>query len=175
MKNYLVLSVLGAARSDLMCDVFRAVRECGCNVEDGRMSHLGSEFALFVMLSGGWDAIAKIEDTIPRLEKRLNISVSSRRATERKSKRKSMPYAVEVVSVNRVGVVLDISQFFSAREIGIEDMYAGSYEASHTGTEMFSLHITISIPTEISIASLRGEFMEFCDQLNIDSIMEPVK
>jgi glycine cleavage system transcriptional repressor len=40
---------------------------------------------------------------------------------------------------------------------------------------MFSLHMTISVPSNTSIAALRGEFMEFCDRLNLDSIMEPVK
>lgn len=175
MKNFLVLSVLGAARADLMLNVFRSFKECGCNVEEGRMSHLGNEFALIVMLSGTWDAIAKMEDLIPRIEKKFDITISARRTTTKSAQREAMPYAVEVVSVNRAGVVMDIAEFFHARAIGIEDMYAGSYAANHTGTEMFSLHITISIPVDLSIASLRGEFMEFCDHLNIDSIMEPVK
>ena len=40
---------------------------------------------------------------------------------------------------------------------------------------MFSLHVTISVPTNTSIAALRGEFMDLCDQLNLDAVMEPVK
>jgi glycine cleavage system transcriptional repressor len=40
---------------------------------------------------------------------------------------------------------------------------------------MFSLHMTISVPTNLYIAGLRGEFMDFCDHLNLDAIMEPVK
>ena len=175
MKNFFVISVLGSTQPDLMDKIFQAINDSGCNVEDGRMSRLGSEFALFVMLSGAWDAIAKIEDNIPKLEKKLNVSISFRRTEITKASSKSVPYAIEVVSVNRTGLVYDICQFFSSRDIGIEDMYSGSYEASHTGTEMFSLQLTISIPTEISIATMRGEFMEFCDQMNIDSIMEPVK
>ncbi len=175
MKKFFVISVLGSNRPDLMDTIFKAVNDCGCNVEDGRMSRLAGEFALFMMLSGPWDAIAKIEDTIPKLEKRLDISITIRRTETPQTSSPSMPYAVEVVSVNRAGLVYDICGFFSSREIGIEDMYSGTYLAAHTGTEMFSLQLTISIPTEISIATLRGDFMEFCDQLNIDSIMEPVK
>ncbi len=175
MKNFFVMSVLGSAQPDLMDKVFNAINEFGCNVEDGRMSRLGSELALFVMLSGSWDAIAKIESNIPKLEKKLNVSITFRRTEPRQATSPSVPYAIEVVSVNRAGLVYDISKFFSSREIAIEDMYSGVYQASHTGTDMFSLQLTISIPTEISIATLRGEFMEFCDQLNIDSIMEPVK
>lgn len=175
MKNFFVMSVLGSAQPDLMDKIFKALADCGCNVEDSRMSRLGTELALFVMLSGAWDAITKIESNIPKLEKNLNVSITFRRTEARQAISPSVPYAIEVVSVNRTGLVYDISSFFSSREIGIEDMYSGCYQASHTGTEMFSLQLTISIPTEISIATLRGEFMEFCDQLNIDSIMEPVK
>ncbi|MGH8473201.1 MAG: glycine cleavage system protein R, partial [Gammaproteobacteria bacterium] len=86
-----------------------------------------------------------------------------------------MPYAVEVVSIDHPGIVHDIAQFFSTRDINIEEMYTGSYSAAHTGTPMFSLHVTISVPTNTSIAALRGEFMDFCDQLNLDAVMEPVK
>lgn len=175
MKNFFVISVLGTTQPDLMDKVFEAVNDCGCNVEDGRMSRLGCEFALFVMLSGSWDAIAKIENNIPKLEKKLGVSISFRRTEAREAGSPSVPYAIEVISINRIGLVYDISRFFSSRDIGVEDMYSGSYQASHTGAEMFSLQLTISIPAEISIATLRGEFMEFCDQLNIDSIMEPVK
>ncbi len=169
------MSVLGSTQPNLMDKIFKAIKESGCNVEDGRMSSLGNELALFVMLSGTWDAVAKIESIIPRLERKLSVSITFRRTEARESTSPSVPYAIEVTSINRTGLVYDISNFFSNREIGIEDMYSGCYQAAHTGTEMFSLQLTISIPTEISIATLRGEFMEFCDQLNIDSIMEPVK
>jgi glycine cleavage system transcriptional repressor len=54
-------------------------------------------------------------------------------------------------------------------------MYTNSYHADHTGTSMFSLHMTINIPSRLSIAALRGEFMDFCDHLNLDAIIEPVK
>ncbi len=175
MKNFFVISILGSAKPDLADQIFKVVTDSGCSVEDGRMSHLGSELALFVMPSGTWDAIAKIETNIPKLEKKLKVKISFARTEARQSGTASMPYAIEVVSVNRVGLVYDISRFFSSRDIVVEDMYTGTYLAMHTRTEMFSLQLTISIPTEISIASLRGDFMEFCDQLNIDSIMEPVK
>ena len=175
MNNFFVMTVLGSSQPDLMDKIFKTLQDFSCNVEDGRMSRLGEEFALFVFISGSWDVIAKIEAHLPKLEQELNVSISFRRTQPRQAASSSMPYAIEVVSVNRMGLVYDISRFFSSREIGVEDMYSGTYLASHTGTEMFSLQFTISIPTEISIAALRGEFMEFCDQLNIDSIMEPVK
>ena len=99
----------------------------------------------------------------------------AQRTEPRKPEASLVPYAVEVVAVDDVGIVHEITHFFSGREINIEDLYSGTYTAAHTGAPMFSLHMTIGVPTDISIATLRGEFMEFCDHLNLDSIMEPVK
>ena len=40
---------------------------------------------------------------------------------------------------------------------------------------MFSLHMTINVPAHTLIAALRDEFLDFCEQLNLDAIIEPVK
>ncbi len=175
MQNYIAISAIGANRPGLVEAFIKAVRECGCNVADSRMTVLGDRFAMMMLLSGTWDAIAKIENLLPRLEEQLDISTIAERTESRKHAGSLMPYAVEVVAVDNVGIVQEIAHFFSEREINIEDLYSGTYAAAHTETPMFSLHMTISVPTDLSIATLRGEFMEFCDQLNLDSIMEPVK
>jgi glycine cleavage system transcriptional repressor len=175
MQNYLVISAVGNNRSGLVHQFSKAIKDCGGNIVDSRMTVLGGEFAMVMLLSGTWDAIAKIENVLPRMEENLGLTIISKRTEARKRTASFMPYAVEVVSIDHPGIVHDIAQFFSSREINIEDMYTGSYAAAHTGTPMFSLHMTISVPTNTSIAALRGEFMDFCDQLNLDAIMEPVK
>jgi glycine cleavage system transcriptional repressor len=35
--------------------------------------------------------------------------------------------------------------------------------------------MTVNIPSSVHLAQLRDEFLELCDQLNLDSILEPVK
>jgi glycine cleavage system transcriptional repressor len=175
MQNFLVVSAVGTNRAGLVHQFSKAIKDCGCSIVDSRMTVLGGEFAMVVLLAGTWDAIAKIENMLPRLEENLDLTIISKRTEARKRTASFMPYAVEVVSIDHPGIVHDIAQFFSSRDINIEDMYTGSYAAAHTGTPMFSLHMTISVPTNNSIAALRGEFMDFCDQLNLDAIMEPVK
>mgnify|MGYP001216944544 CR=1 FL=1 len=68
-----------------------------------------------------------------------------------------------------------LAGFFAGRSVEIVEVTTRSYPAAHTGTTMFSVQMFINIPSEIHIAVLREEFMEFCDQLNLDAIMEPVK
>lgn len=173
--NSIAITLMGANRVGLIENFTKAVRDCGCSIGDSRMTVLGDRFTLMLLLTGPWDAIAKIESMLPRLEGQLQVKTLSQRAEPRKRHNNMMPYAIEVVAVDRLGIVHEITQFFTQREIGVEDMYSGSYTAAHTGTPMFSLHMTISVPTDVSIAGLRGEFMDFCDHLNLDAIMEPVK
>ena len=44
-----------------------------------------------------------------------------------------------------------------------------------TRAEMISSQVTIGIPANMHIAALRDDFMEFCDHLNLDAIMDPMK
>ncbi|MCB0074504.1 MAG: hypothetical protein KDE20_23725 [Caldilineaceae bacterium] len=175
MQNYLALTAIGQNRPDLVESFTKAIKDCGCSVADSRMAVMGDSLCMMIMLTGSWDSIAKFENIQNRLAEQLRLTLTTRRSEARKRSGNFMPYAVEVVAVDQIGIVHDISQFFTAREINIEELISGTYAAAHTATPMFSLHLTISIPTDISIAALRGEFMDFCDHLNLDAIMEPVK
>ena len=175
MQNYFVISAMGVDRPGIVNDFSKAILNCGCNIADSRMTVLGGEFAIIMMLAGNWDAIAKIEDAIPRLQKKLGLTIISKRTESRAAKADLLPYAIDVVSMDHPGIVNEIANFFSSRQINIEDLFTGTYLAAHTGTTMFSLHMTISIPAGMSIASLRSDFLEFCDSLNLDAMMEPAK
>lgn len=175
MQNFLVIAAIAANRPGLLDAVSKVIRDCGGNVVDSRMTVLGGEFSLIMLVSGTWDVVAKIESALPRLQDGLGLTVVTRRTEARKSGTNLIPYAVEVVSYDHPGIVHEIAGFFSGRSINIEDMYTSGYAAAHTSAPMFSLHMTVAVPSNTSIAALRGEFMEFCDRLNLDSIMEPVK
>jgi glycine cleavage system transcriptional repressor len=40
---------------------------------------------------------------------------------------------------------------------------------------MFSVQMTVSVPSRIHLAHLREEFLDFCDARNLDAILDPVK
>ena len=52
------------------------------------------------------------------------------------------------------------------------EMETKTYPAAHTGTPMFSLEMTISVPADSSVKTLRDEFIIFCDDLNLDANLE---
>jgi glycine cleavage system transcriptional repressor len=174
-KTYLVISALGKDRAGIVDELTRAILDDGCNIVDSRMTVLGGEFAMLLMVEGNWNTLAKLESALPELHKRLGLTIISERTEDREAEGQLMPYMVEVVSLDHPGIVHNLARFFSQRSINIEDMVTSSYAAAHTGTPMFSVHMTIGIPSEVHIAGLRDEFMDFCDSMNLDAVLEPVK
>jgi glycine cleavage system transcriptional repressor len=174
-KNYLVISALGKDRPGIVDELSKAALEGGCNIADSRMTVLGGEFAILLMVEGNWKTLAKLEERVPELEQQLGLTIIAKRTEERRPGSDLLPYAVEVVALDHPGIVHHLANFFSRRNINIEDMATSSYAAAHTGTPMFSVHMSVGIPSDVHIASLRDEFMEFCDSLNLDGILEPIK
>ena len=175
MDSHLVISAVGQDRPGIVESLSQTILDCGCHVGDSRMAVLGGEFALVMLLSGHWNAIAKLESALPRLEEKLNLAIQARRTQTRQGTEKLIPYAVEVVAIDQPSIVHDVSSFFARRGINIEDLYTCRYPAPQTGAAMFTLHLTVGIPSDLAIASVRGEFMDFCDELNLDAMLAPVK
>jgi glycine cleavage system transcriptional repressor len=173
MKKHLVISAMGKDRPGLVHALSKAILDCGCNIEDSRMTVLGGEFALILLVSGPWNAIAKLETQAKALEPKLELTLALRPTEGRARRPKAVPYVVDVVAMDHPGIVHDIAEFLSMRGINIEDLSTWTYAAAHTGTPMFSLSMEVSVPAEVNIGQLRDEFTRFCDELNLDATLEP--
>jgi len=174
-KTFLVISILGEDHPGIVNQVSKAILEHGCNIEDSRMTVLGGEFAAMLLVEGKWNTLAKVENTLPELERQLAMTIVSKRTKARATDKNLLPYAVDVISMDHPGIVNNLAGFFAERKINIEDMATSSYAAAHTGTPMFSVRMTVGIPSDIHIAGLREEFMDYCDGLNLDAVLEPLK
>ena len=80
MDTHLVISAIGHDRPGLIDEFSRAILDCGCNIGDSRMAVLGSELAMMMALSGHWNAIAKLENLLPKLEESLGVKIISKRS-----------------------------------------------------------------------------------------------
>lgn len=170
--NYLVISSIGSDRPGIVNELAKICSANQCNIVDSRMTVLGGEFAVIMMVSGQWDAIGRLESALPALSKSLDLTTTVKHTKERDTSQ-SLVYNVNVVALDNPGIVHEIAQYFSQQSINIDDLHTGTYKAPHTGTQMFNLSMCIRLSADTHIASLREEFMDFCDDLNLDAIIEP--
>ncbi len=175
MSQLIVLSAIGTDRTGVVQDITQVILACGGNIEESRMTTLGSEFAVLMLVSGNWHTLTRLESGLGKLTKSGDLAVSIRKTGARAGRDDRMPYAVDVVSLDQQGIVFNLADFFAARDIEIADVATRRYSAAHTGAPMFAIQMAVNIPTSVQISQLRDEFLELCDRLNLDAILEPVK
>lgn len=174
MSQLIVLSAIGNDRTGVVQDITKVILACGGNIEESRMTTLGAEFAVLMLVSGNWATLSKLETSLDKLTSD-SLSISIRKTDARPVREDCMPYAVDVVSLDQQGIVFNLADFFASRGIEIADVATRRYAAAHTGAPMFSVQMAVNIPSAESISQLRDDFMEICDRLNLDALLEPVK
>ena len=175
MTQLIVISAVGTDRTGVVQDITKDILECGGNIEESRMTTLGSEFAMLMLVSGNWHTLSKLEQKLEKLTGDGNLSVSVRKTSEQASKEDRMPYAVDVVSLDQQGIVYNLANFFAARDVEIAEVATRHYSAAHTGAPMFEVQMAVNIPASLHVAGFKDEFHDFCDELNLDAMLEPVK
>ena len=170
-----VISVVGSDRAGLVNDLSKVVLDCGGNIDESRMTALGSEFAMLLLVSGNWAALSKLEKALGKFAADKPIEITVQKTGERDVAEDCMPYGIDVVSLDEPGIVFNLSNFFAGRNIEIADLATSQYAAAHTGARMFSVQMTVNIPGSMSISEVRDEFLEMTEELNLDAIIEPVK
>ncbi len=175
MSQLIVISAIGTYRTGVVQDLTKVILACGGNIEESRMTTLGSEFAMLLLVSGQWHTLSRLEQGLDKLCEDGSLSVSVRKTDVKPVESDRMPYAVDVVALDQQGIVYNLAEFFSSRDIEIADVATRSYSAAHTGAPMFAVQMAVNVPSALHIAQLRDEFLEFCDRLNLDAIIEPVK
>ncbi|MEN9705695.1 MAG: hypothetical protein RLZZ393_1574 [Pseudomonadota bacterium] len=175
MKQYLAVSAIGPDRAGLVHDFTRTVADCGGSISDSRMLALGADFGLQMLVGGNWHALAKLETELARFAESAGLVLSIRRTDARPRRESHLPYSVDVVCVDQPGTVAGLAGFFTSRSIEIGEVATRSYTAAQTGASMFSVQMSVNVPARIHVSQLREDFMDYCDALNLDAILEPVK
>lgn len=174
-RQHLAVSAIGADRTGMVHDLTRIITDCGGNIAESRMASLGAEFAMLLLVNGNWHALARIESELKRLAESGALTVHLRRTEARAPRKDMLPYSVDIVSLDQTGIVAGLSGFFAARNIDISEVATRSYAAAHTGAPMFAVQMIINVPGKLHVSQLREEFMDYCDSMNLDAILEPVK
>lgn len=174
LNSYLVITALGPDNPYVINQLTQNLTNCGGNILNTRMTSLGNEFGIMLLIEGSWGAIAKIEASLPLLEQKLGLVITVRRTTPKQPRLQTMSYLVHAVTIDREGIINDLAKFFTAQDINIEDVNAHTYLA-HTGTVMSSMTLNINITVKTHIPTLREKFMLYCDALNLDASLEPLR
>ncbi len=175
MKAYLVLTAVGPDRPGIVQDVSKFLLDCGCNLEDSRMSILGGEFALIVLVAGPAEAIARVRGEFVPFVARIGL-VGAAKDTPGPDARKDkgfVPFQVRAVGLDHEGIVHQIAHALHQFGANIESLETQATSAPFTGAAMFTLNLRVAVPPQVSLAELRSRLQAVCDEVNVDVTIQP--
>ncbi len=175
MEKLLAVTVIGADRTGLVRDVTKAISSAGGSIKQSRMTTLGREFAMVTLVAANWHSIKKVEEALTALSEASELTVSFRSTEERQGREPAAPYNVDIVAMDQEGIIAGLANFFAGRNLEIADLNTRQYNAAHTGTAMFAVQMAINIPAATHLGTLREEFHEYCEEHNLDAIIEPIQ
>ena len=92
MKQQLLLTAVGKDRIGIVDDLSKEILDRSCNIEESRMSLLGGDFAMILLVSGPSERLGTLIKDKALLEERLQLSIQMRYSEVAPQKSNAIPY-----------------------------------------------------------------------------------
>ena len=118
----LVISVLGSNQVNFIAELLPAISDCKCSLLEIRCSQLAQRVtAVYVLVQGNWNQIAKLESVLEVLQRRMEIKIHTMRPEQKEKNREFLPYTLETMSLTTHNIMESVTTFLLDREIEIEE------------------------------------------------------
>lgn len=175
IKKHLSITALGSHYDTLTHDLVRAIDRRGCEILDCRIMPLGDFFSAALLLAGNWSAMGKMESALPGLAERLGLSIQFRHSKPAATATGYRPYAAEVIAPQHRHLFGEVIGFFTDQGVHIHEAGAQCYQSAMTGADMCNIHLSLQVPMSQRPQTLRDAFMDLCDELHADGLLDPIK
>ena len=169
-RRWFVMSAIGEDRPGIVADLAELVYECDCNLEDSRMTVLGTAFATLLLASGRGDDVGeRLAAACKRLEweKRLTVFVREV-AGPSPAPPTGRRYECSVTGVDKAGIVATIARHLADEGANVTDLHSTLRQASGSGTPIYALRVEIVVPSEVPEARVRERLEAAAATLGVD-------
>ncbi len=167
-KLYAVLSTVGPDRKGMADDIANLAEEFNCNIEDSKMSVLGGEFAVIMLISGDAESIHPLIFKADELGRRFDLQINIKETTAPHKVQQGIPYMLESISMDTSGIVHSITKYLRDLSINIEELETEKSAAPLSGTPMFHMRAHIIIPSSVSLADFKDHLSVIEHEKNLD-------
>ena len=106
-ENHLLINAYTTHPESPLLSVTRRIADSGCNLVDARLSTVGRDVSVTALATGSWDAVAKLEAMMTRLEREEGLKLVWYRTGAKVVQSNLLPYIVEVVAADKPGIHLN--------------------------------------------------------------------
>jgi len=168
----LLLTVIGQDRPGLVELLSRIIASHGGNWLESRMSRLGGEFAGIIRIDVPAASQPALTAELTALSAQgLTVVAHAGRADAVPAHRFA---ALELVGLDRPGIVRDISQALARAGANVEELTTTCESAPMSGEPLFKAVIKLGLPDACDIPAIRKELEQLAANLLVDITLEPL-
>ena len=173
MNQSLVITAIGNDRPGIVNELTEVLHKASLNLEDSRMSILGGEFAIILLVSGDETSTSSIIQQKEALQNSPNLNLLIKTTTNPEHGDDLTSFKIKIEGMDSPGIVHKLALYLSQHSINIVNMQTNSSHAPHTGSPVFMLEMLVDIPAGKDINQLTDEFTALCDELSMDVDFSP--
>lgn len=173
--SYLTLTALGTDKPGIVATITKVAKQCKCSLTSSKLSVTGDTFATIFSFSGTWHTIAKLESHLQKTAHKHQWQIHLKRNQGNNQHSHYIPYYIQVIALDKPGILLTLTSFFSKEGIQIDELNCETFTAPKTSTLMANINFHIFVSTKTNISSLRESFLLYSEEHHLDVVMEPVK
>jgi glycine cleavage system regulatory protein len=167
----LVLTLLGPDRPGLVELVAGVIAANGGNWLESRMSRLGGKFAGILRAELPPDRLQPALAALAALESG-GLKVIAEAAPETGPGASDRSMNLELVGLDRPGIVREIAQLLAASGVNVEELVTNRSSAPMSGEMLFEARAHVRVPAGIDLASLRGGLERLASDLVVEVKLE---
>jgi len=178
MTRWFVLSAIGQDRPGLVAELAQLVYDCDANLEDSRMTILGTDFAVILLASSSAPGCAdKLAQGAKHLERDHGLTILLR-ALEGEP-RSPVPAPGHVAArvtasgQDRAGIVAGICRALAEHGVNVADLTTRS-RPGWGGQPHYEMVATVEVPEQLDPATLRDALEAVADRLVLDVELAPL-
>lgn len=172
MQRWYLLSAIGRDRPGLVAELAQLVLESDANLEDSRMTILGSDFAVILLCSSSDASSAdRLAVGAKRLERDHGLTILLRHLDD--GPRPAVPapgsrlYRVEAAGEDKAGIVASICGVLAESRVNIVELSSRS-RPGPGGSPLYEMTIRAEVPDSLDPRALREQLENEADRLVID-------
>lgn len=165
----IVFTLTGPDRIGIVDEVTRILLEAGGNVETSRMTRLGGEFAILLLLSIPPEGLAGLDRGIAAfVEQGYKVTTGPTSLSYAERFPGWLPCQIEIRGADHEGIVHEIAHTLSQRGISIESMDTVTTRAPINGMPLFMMTAAVIVPPGLPGRDWEEELNEAGERLGVE-------
>ncbi|HTT70204.1 MAG TPA: ACT domain-containing protein [Anaeromyxobacteraceae bacterium] len=169
----IVLTLIGPDRPGIVEALAEPIAAHGGNWLESRMAHLGGQFAGILSLEVADGRVADLLADLARLE-RKELKIVAERTLPGPSAPERRLLVLDLVGLDRPGIVREISRALLAFGVNIEELETDRTTAPMSGELLFRSHAKVLVPASTDPGALRARLERLASDLMVQVKLEPM-